>query len=392
MGGLIGLACESAPPGQFTADVTMGDVGKVVKGKIFVRDGKYRLELDDGGREWFLIVDPQANISRSFSPEHKTFLQMKANDRQSVMVDQIQGLMLLKGMYGASPEGDQEVAGYECRRNVIRMQDQPILTEYRAVELDFPIKIVNHISEEVFFELSNIERQAVDDSLFAIPEEYSPKTEPGHGPVQIPQWISDMATVDPTTPPFELTAATGELFRVAVEAGYGIDVRGRNVGEGGAAYVAAPFINGLPIKDISIYTLNLPNRGTTGGWTFEETPLEADQVVVRVNEGTVAFTVEQVELGFGQTVLAGRSQKVPVEPGREIIMRLVNMDDSESTCMVTLSKDGARLEGDTVGPVSFRTVTLRTRHASERRTYNVNADEIAVEVQKGQMLINIRQP
>jgi len=390
--GLIGLACESAPPGQFTADVTVGDVGKVTKGKIYVKNDKYRLELDEGGRESILIVDQQANLSRILSPEYKTYIQMRANDRQSVMVDQIQGLMLLKGMYGATTEGEQEVAGYECQRNVIQMQGQPILTEYYSEQLHFPLKIDNQISEEVFFELSNIKREALDDSLFAIPAGYHPKTEPGKGPVQIPPWVSQVQEVNPTAPPFELKAAAGEMFRVPVEAGFGLDVRGRNVGEGSAAYVAVPFINGLPIKDAAIYTLNLPKKGTTGGWTFEETPLEADQIVVRVNEGTVDFTVQQVELGYGQTVAAGKSLAVPVEPDKEIIMRLVNVGDDESTCAVTLLRNGVKIQGDTVGPVSFRTVNLKTRHASERRTYAAAADQIVVEVEKGKMLVNIRQP
>jgi hypothetical protein len=350
------------------------------------------LELNDGGREWFLIVDQQANLSRQFSPEHMTYLEMRANEQQSVMVDQLQGLKLLQQIAQLQPEGSEEVAGYECERSVIIMQGQPIVTQYVAVELGFPIKIVNHISQEIFFELSNIKRRAVNDSVFGIPAGYRPKSAGGQGPVQVPQWIADVGSADHTTPPFELTVAAGELFRVAVEPGYGIDVHGRNVSEAGASYTAAPFINGLPIKDVSVYTLNLPSQGTGGGWTFEETPLEADEVVVRVNEGTVAFTVEQVQLGFGQSVAAGRSHAVPIEPGREVILRLLNVHEGESSCVVTLSKDGARLEGDTVGPVSFRTVTLKTRHASERRTYNVNADEIVVEVQKGQMLINIRQP
>ena len=62
---LAGLACESAPPGQFTADITVGDVGKVTVGKLYVRDSKYRMEFSDGGTEWFIIVDEAANLSRS---------------------------------------------------------------------------------------------------------------------------------------------------------------------------------------------------------------------------------------------------------------------------------------------------------------------------------------
>jgi hypothetical protein len=73
-------------------------------------------------------------------------------------------------------------------------------------------------------------------------------------------------------------------------------------------------------------------------------------------------------------------------------VRLLNTDAGESVCVVKLLKNFTLLEGDTVGPLSFRTVSLKTTHASERRTYNVDADEIVVEVRKGQMLINIRQP
>lgn len=389
---LAGLACESAPPGQFTADITIGDVGRVTEGKLFVRDGKYRMEFNDGGTELFIVVDEAANLSRSFSPEHKTFIERPANDRQSMMTDQIQGLRMLQRIGEVSDEGTEEIAGYECERSLIRLQGQLVVTQYIANELDFPVKVVNHISEEVFFELSNIRRQAVNDSLFGIPSGYTPKSTAGQGPVEIPNWILGIESAEPMSPPFEITVATGELFRVPVEPGYGLKVHGRNVGEGNASYAAVPFINGLPLKDVSMYTLNLPNQGTGGGWTFEETPLEADQVVVRVSEGTVAFTIEPIELGFGKTIAEGRLYGLSIEPGREVIVRLLNTHSGESVCVVKMSKNFKLLEGDTVGPLSFRTVSLKTTHASERRTYNVDADEIVVEVRKGQMLINIRQP
>ena len=389
---LAGLACESAPPGQFTADITIGDVGRVTEGKLFVRDGKYRMEFNDGGTELFIVVDEAANLSRSFSPEHKTFIERPANDRQSMMTDQIQGLRMLQRIGEVSDDGTEEIAGYECERSLIRLQGQLVVTQYIANELDFPVKVVNHISEEVFFELSNIRRQAVNDSLFGIPSGYTPKSTAGQGPVEIPNWILGIESAEPMSPPFEINVAAGELFRVPVEPGYGLKVHGRNVGEGNASYAAVPFINGLPLKDVSMYTLNLPNQGTGGGWTFEETPLEADQVVVRVSEGTVAFTIEPIELGFGKTIAAGRQYGMWIVPGRQVIVRLLNTHGSESVCIVKLSKNGTLLEGDTVGPLTFRTVSLKTTHASERRSYDVDADEIVVEVQKGQMLINIRQP
>lgn len=389
---LVGLACESAPPGQFTADITIGDVDKITQGKIYVKNGRYRMDLTEGGASWFMMVDPDANVSRSFSPEHKTYVEFPATSQQSYMIDPIQGHSFLKTIGDPRELGTEEVAGYECQITVISMQGQPLVTEYFSEDLNFVLKTVNHISEELFIQIDNIERTAVHDSIFAIPDGYNLKSEAGQGPVEVPDWIMDVNSVEHTSPPFELTAATGELFKVAVEPGYGLDVHGRNVSDGNAAFSAVPFILGLPIADVSMYSLNLPNQGTGGGWTFEETPLEADEVVIRVNEGTIAFTIQQIELGFGQTIAAGRRHIQAVKPNSEIVMRLVNVHDGESVCVVKLSKDGASLEGDTVGPLSFRTVSLKTKHASERRTYTVDADQIIVEVQKGQMLINIRQP
>ncbi|MDH3890242.1 MAG: hypothetical protein OEV49_04095 [candidate division Zixibacteria bacterium] len=389
---LVGFGCESAPPGQFMADITIGDVDKITRGKIYVQNSRYRMDLSEGGAAWFMTVDQEANLSRSFSPQHKTYVEIAANDQQSIMVDPIQGMRFLRGIGTLRDLGSEEIAGYECQITVVSMQGQPLVTEYLSLDLNFVLKTVNHISEELFLEIDNIELTAVHDSMFAIPEGYNTKSEAGQGPVEVPGWILDVSSVEHTSPPFEQTVAAGELFKVAVEPGYGLDVHGRNVSDGSASFSAVPFILGLPIADVSVYSLNLPNQGTGGGWTFEETPLEADEVVIRVNEGTVAFTIQQIELGFGQTIAAGRQHKQTVAPNQEIVMRLVNIHDGESVCVVKLAKDGALLEGDTVGPLSFRTVSLKTKHASERRTYTVDADEIIVEVQKGQMLINIRQP
>ena len=389
---LIGLACESAPPGQFTADITIGDVDKITRGKIYVQNARYRMDLTEGGATWFMTVDPDADVSRSFSPEYKTYVEFPATSQQSYMIDPIQGHSFLKTIGVARDLGTEEVAGYECQITVVSMQDQPLVTEYFSEDLNFLLKTVNHISEELFLEIDNIELTAVHDSMFAIPDGYNLKSEAGQGPVELPDWILDVNSLEHTSPPFELTAAAGELFKVAVEPGFGLHVHGRNISDGNAAYSAVPFILGLPIADVSMYSLNLPNQGTGGGWTFEETPLEADEVVIRVNEGTIAFTVEQIELGIGRTIAADRLYGMSIEPNREVVVRLLNTHDGESVCVVKLLKNFTLLEGDTVGPLSFRTVSLKTKHASERRTYTVDADEIIVEVQKGQMLINIRQP
>ncbi len=389
---LCGLACESAPPGQFRADITIGDLDKITTGRIRVHDSVYRLDLTEGGEHWFVVVDEKANISRTFSPEYKTYVEVPANDKRSYLVDPIQGQRYLHGIGEVRDYGVKNVAGYECSLYVVSINRQPMVTEYYSPELGFILKTENHISRDLFLRIDNIEQVTIPDSVFAIPSGYRPKGEAGEGPVEVPSWISDLTAVETTIPPFEMTVAAGELFRVAVEPGFGLDVRGRNVGDGNASFSAVPFLLDLPIKDVSIYTLNLPKRGTSGGWTFEETPLEAEEIVVRVNEGRINFTVQQIELGFGETVAAGEKYRQTVLPNRQIIVRMVNVDETESSCAVTLTRDGTPLEGDTVGPLSFRSVSLKTKHASERRTYTADADEIVIEVQKGRMLINVRQP
>jgi hypothetical protein len=389
---LIGLGCETAPPGQFMADITIGNIDKITHGKIYVQNSRYRMDLTEGGASWSMIVDQEANLTRSFSPEFKTYVEFPATSKQSYLIDPFQGQKFLKTIGVTRDLGTEEVAGYKCQIHIVSMQDQPLVTEYFSENLNFVLKTVNHISEELFLQIDNVEQTVINDSLFAIPDGYNLKSEAGQGPVELPDWVNEVYSLENTLPPFEMTVAAGELFKVAIEPGYGLHVNGRNVGDGIAAYSAVPFNLSLPIADISMYSLNLPNKGTSGGWTFEETPLEASEVVIRVNKGTIAFTIQQIELGFGKTIAAGRQYGMSIEPNREIVMRLVNVYDDESVCMVRLAKDGVSLDGDTVGPLSFRTVSLKTKHASERRTYTVDADEIVVEVQKGQMLINIRQP
>ena len=141
-----------------------------------------------------------------------------------------------------------------------------------------------------------------------------------------------------------------------------------------------------------MYTASLDRKGMGGTATLEETPYEADEIVVRLNEGKTQIAVEILDIGPGREIAEDRVYGLAVIPKKEIKMRFVNLNDGESQCVIVYSKDFKELDEATVGPESNRTLLFNTLYQSRSRNATVDCDQVEVRVTQGKVLVNIRQP
>ncbi len=200
---------NAAPASQFTADMIQSEGGDTITGKIYVKNSKYRMDLEEDSHQVFVIVDQTAGVTRVLMPEEKMYMEMGTQDFRSLMKDPFQGLKYTASTGDSKHLGTETVNGYECDKYLISMNQQDVLTQWVSQKLKFPIKIVMHVSKNTFVDLQNIQEGPVDDALFDIPSEYTKMTmeEPGKEPVQTP----DVAKETPAPQGTKARIAVGEI-------------------------------------------------------------------------------------------------------------------------------------------------------------------------------------
>lgn len=96
-------------------------------------------------------------------------------------------------------------------------------------------------------------------------------------------------------PPHQQRMSAGEIIRVKVEASKKIEVSGEGETENqeDATFTAVGFRGGKPIPGT---TTSTASQGSIGTFGFDDTPQEADEIVVRVNKGVILIGVKQCGL------------------------------------------------------------------------------------------------
>jgi len=171
---------------QFTAEMveTMADQSKT--SKILVKGLKYRIEQETEGQPLYVLVDQNIGITRVVLPINEQYMEMKSQDRMSLMNDPFQGLKYSISIGETKELGTETVNGYVCDKSMISIQDQDIMTQWVSQKLNFPIKILNHVANNMTMELKNIQEGEFDDALFETPAEYTMMTKPSAEPEKIP--------------------------------------------------------------------------------------------------------------------------------------------------------------------------------------------------------------
>lgn len=380
------------PDTQFSADLLEQYQGQAVTSKIFVKGNRYRMIQQEEGETLFVVVDQDIEKTRVLVPSLKQYLEIGSQDMMSLMNDPFQTLKYTVTQASRVSQGKETISGYECEKYLLSVQGMEAMSYWQSEELNFPLKMVVHGQGGISIELTNIVTGPLSDSLFQIPTDYTRLVVPGEEEIEIPEWAKELSSTPLLTVPLEKNFREGDIFRFKVEAGKAIKIFCQNDGEGNMSFTAVPFKNGHPIKDPSMSSMNITEKGMSGGFTFEETPYEADEVVVRVNLGQVLARAELIVVGQGVTVSAGEEKRYKLAADKNIETRLVNLVEAESEVLVTYYQDNIELDDSIIGSENYRRLFINRQYDSRKRTFPPQGDEMGVKVIRGQVLVNIRQP
>jgi hypothetical protein len=383
------LFCLPALSAEFTGDLTIGDIGSTMIGKISVKGMKYRFDLKADKFEFFHIVDEEKNIARAFMPEEKEYREADADGMLSASMDPIQGFKYTASIGEARKAGTETVSNYKCGKTVVAINGEDIMAEWVAVKLSFPIKIVNIQRPEKFMEIKNIKEAPVDDSLFEIPEGYTKWIDPSELPVAVPDWAEDIPSAPVMKPPFEKPMTAGDIIRVKPEIGKSLKTKATAQSDNNVVGMVIPFKDGKPLKEPSYYG-NIAQKGLICN-IRHETPAEADEFIIRAEQGS--FTVITKHEPMTEKELVGGQQlEVPLNRlSFSIETRIINLNDGESVVTFDYTEGGNPVSEERTGPAKYRRIMLKEKLEVDKNTRSAYGDKMTFKVEKGKVLIKAGQ-
>ncbi len=291
------VAClNTSSAAQFMADMTETIDQEIRVYKIYVKNDLYWMELDEGDGEIIVLVDQAAGTTRVLMPAEMMYVEMASDDMQSLMNDPFQAAKYTEKMGEKVKAGSERIAGYDCDVYVIRSGDDELMKMWFSTKLVFPLKIAIPGENARSMELSDIERRDLDDRLFAMPAGYTKMSSPMERVIELPDWAERVSLMDFVALPFEQMMLDEEMVRVKIVDGKGVKVTATNKLDEKSAFMTVPFKNGKPINNPNMYLYNMTWNGETWNPSFKLKPEQADEIVVRVAQGTIDLKIEQFDL------------------------------------------------------------------------------------------------
>jgi hypothetical protein len=291
---ILMLLASAAMPGlaaSFSADLVDTRGGQTTTGTFNCQDKSCRLELGEKDRQLLVIVDGQTGVTRLLSPPEKTYVEAGPGDPMSLFANPFAAYAQYAKTKTVRTEGTESVGDVPCKKQVVFSGEQVFLTAWVSDEFDVPLKVEIPVYG-LTVELKNIKRGPQDPALFALPAGYQ-LTVVKEEPEPQPEWAGNVAAAPVLTPPFEKTLAAGGIVRMRPQAGRSIKIEGTNAGQGQATFTSAPFKGGKYLGGGSMGTV-IVDQGDSGAMTDGVGPDTTDEIIVRVNQGTMKIKTEFV--------------------------------------------------------------------------------------------------
>ena len=276
---LIAGSVITAGAAEFSATIRMVQQDQALEGVIYVKDSLYRIDMQGGGPEMYIVVDQVADSTTMVAVSEKKYMRISTDHPQSLRSDPFQTFRAAS-VIGAtrSYQGIEELNGYECDIYMLLKKNEPVMKALIVKELGFPIKIANERAAGTFVELVDIKKASQDESLFAVPDGFTMRERKARQEA-------------PTGP----TISAGNKLRLPVEPDQSVRLTLVNMGDSAGEAVVTLFYEGQPLAEAKV--------GTTGARTFRMTTrgeraeqmwqVRADEILISVVKGDLAVDVTQ---------------------------------------------------------------------------------------------------
>lgn len=214
---LIGFAIcmQSLLQGQFQAKMINHLSGTERIYKVYSDLNKYRYEFEEDGEAGIVIVDPIENSTAILVPGKKYVHLTTCDGMMSRMNDPVQSYETNKKYGPEKIAGNETIQGYQCIIKDLYQGDTKVFTSWYSEQLNFPLKIVAHFSDDSYMEIKEISKWKPDNDLFLIPIGYTEVDERMRPIIPEPEPPETWETMD-VHMPYEGTLKRGEIIRMTI--------------------------------------------------------------------------------------------------------------------------------------------------------------------------------
>ena len=234
--------------GQWQADMTNSMQGDVRNYKVHSNGMQYRYDFSDDGMTGVVIVNPAENLTAIMLVDKKMVHFTPCDGMMSQMNDPVQAYSSYL-VYGAEKaEGNEEINGYDCVKTGVYMDEKPLVTRWFSKELNFPVKIENHYTENTYMLLENVETWKPDASMFMVPEDYLEVDEEMRPAVPEPEPPTDWMEKEVAVP-VDIKASRGMAISVPIVETVYHKLIIENTGDTHAKFSYHSFVDGKELSE-----------------------------------------------------------------------------------------------------------------------------------------------
>jgi hypothetical protein len=337
------LLASAARPGRaasFSAELVDTRGGQTSAGTFHYQDKSYRFDFGEKGQQLIIMVDGQSGTMRLLNPAEKAYYEAGPNDPMSLFANPFALYAHYAKTKEVRTEGTEAVGGVPCKKQVVSGGEQVFVTGWVSDEFEIPLKVQTQLDGRTI-ELRNIKPGPQDPALFALPAGYK-LTVVKEEPAPQPDWAGQVTGAPVLIPPFEKKLAAGGIVRMRPQAGRSIAITGINVGQGQGTYTAAPFKGGKYTGDGSMSSFSV-DQGNSGTMSVGTGPDSADEIIVRVDEGTMKIKTSFVApRGDGPRAAPSAEEATPSTPAAssELSAEVNAPDSAEIATRIEVSWKG----------------------------------------------------
>ncbi len=321
---------------EFIADIEQRLHGTDLKGRIFVKGEKYRLEMQDSkGRRMFIIVDQKRDVTTVADPAEKNFTETPSTGMLSLMNDPFQSARHMEAKFKKTLLGEERVSGYACTKLKFEAQEKELMTAWKSERLGFFLKITLPDKKQSFIQLKNIKEGPVNESQFQVPVGFVKKEDPGKKREREEATLPIVTTTVRGEAPWARRMGPGGEMRVKADPKKSVRFEFENRIKEESVFTIKAFRNGSPINmDIKeTYSLRGKGRRLERLLGMQN---KAEEITIRVEKGKILANVKVEESAFAKDkidaffIMTGTH---PFQQGKFVdnkrLLRLVITSDSQ---------------------------------------------------------------
>ncbi len=170
---LLVLPAISKAQDSFSAEMANVRRGSKMVYMVQSNGSMYRYDFEESGMKGTVIVNPEKKITAILMPDKKFVHYTETSSSTSRSNDPVQSLMTIKERYTEKNLGKEKISGYNCEKSELYADDEKVFSLWFSEDLNFPLRIVNHMGSDTYMELSGIKEHKIDPSVFEVSKDYT---------------------------------------------------------------------------------------------------------------------------------------------------------------------------------------------------------------------------